>query len=207
MENQNEEVKGVHTVPKHVPEQTEKKQTFKESFWELVRFAFIAIIIVIPIRLFIAQPFIVSGSSMVPTFQNGQYLIVDELSYHFEAPKRGDVIVFRYPNDPSKFFIKRIVGLPGETVEVKAEQTIIINKEHPDGFALDQSYVMNHSEDSDTQTLTDNQYFVMGDNRSGSSDSRAWGPVPKNLLVGRVWLRLFPITKIAFLPGYYKQLN
>ncbi|MCX6755477.1 MAG: signal peptidase I [Candidatus Nomurabacteria bacterium] len=202
MQKENEEA-----VANMLPENQEKKQSFKESFWELVRFAFIAIVIVIPIRIFVAQPFIVSGTSMVPTFQNGQYLIVDEITYYLQNPKRGDVVVFRYPNDPSKFFIKRIIGLPGETVKVKAEQTIIINKEHPEGFNLDQSYVKNHSEDSSIKVLNNDEYFVMGDNRSGSSDSRYWGPVPKKLLVGRALIRLLPINKISFLPGYYKQLN
>ncbi|MES2416260.1 MAG: signal peptidase I [Patescibacteria group bacterium] len=181
----------------------DKKQTFKESFWELVRFALIAIAIVLPVRIFIAQPFIVSGSSMVPTFQNGQYLIVDEISYRFEDPKRGDVIVFRYPNDTKKFFIKRIIGLPGETVDVKKEETIITNKENPNGFVLDQSYVVNHSQDNAHKVLGSDEYFVMGDNRSGSSDSRYWGPVQKKLLVGRAFLRLFPVNQIDVLPGAY----
>lgn len=179
----------------------EGKQTFKQSFWELVRFALIAVAIVLPVRMFIAQPFIVSGSSMVPTFENGQYLIVDEITYRFQEPKRGDVIVFRYPNDTKKFFIKRIIGLPGETVDVKKEETIITNKENPDGFTLDQSYVANHSEDNSHIVLKNDEYFVMGDNRSGSSDSRSWGPVQKKLLIGRAFLRLLPVKEIGVLPG------
>lgn len=182
----------------------EGKQTFKQSFWELVRFALIAVAIVLPVRMFIAQPFIVSGSSMVPTFENGQYLIVDEITYRFEEPKRGDVIVFRYPNDTKKFFIKRIIGLPGEIVDVKKEETIITNKENPNGFTLDQSYVANHSEDNSHIVLKDDEYFVMGDNRSGSSDSRSWGPVQKKLLVGRAFLRLLPVKEIGVLPGAHK---
>ncbi len=181
----------------------ESKQTFKQSFWELVRFALIAVAIVLPVRMFIAQPFIVSGSSMVPTFENGQYLIVDEITYRFEDPKRGDVIVFRYPNDTKKFFIKRIIGLPGETVDVKKEETIITNKENPNGFTLDQSYVVNHSEDNSHIVLKNDEYFVMGDNRSGSSDSRSWGPVQKKLLVGRAFLRLLPVKEIGVLPGVH----
>ena len=181
--------------------EAEGKQTFKQSFWELVRFALIAVAIVLPVRMFIAQPFIVSGSSMVPTFENGQYLIVDEITYRFQEPKRGDVVVFRYPNDTKKFFIKRIIGLPGETVDVKKEETIITNKENPNGFALDQSYVVNHSEDNSHIVLKNDEYFVMGDNRSGSSDSRSWGPVHKKLLVGRAFLRLLPVKEIGVLPG------
>lgn len=183
----------------------EEKKSTKQSIWELVRFALIAIVIVVPIRLFIAQPFIVSGSSMVPTFENGQYLIIDEISYRLENPKRDDVVVFRYPNDTTKFFIKRIIGLPGEIVDIKGNEVTIINKEHPEGFKLDQPYVKNIANNMTHFELKDNEYFVMGDNRSASSDSRYWGAVPKNLLVGKAFLRLLPISKIGVMPGNYKQ--
>ena len=186
-------------------QKVEEEKTAKQSFWELARFAIIAIIIVIPIRMFIAQPFIVSGSSMVPTFQNGQYLIVDELSYKLETPKRDDIIVFRYPKDPSKFFIKRIIGLPNETVDIKGSDVYITNAEHPEGFKLDQPFVENKSENNIHFQLKADEYFVMGDNRSGSSDSRYWGAVPKELLIGRVFLRLFPVNKVDVWTGNYKQ--
>lgn len=182
----------------------EKEKFNKKSFWELVRFALLALAIVVPIRVFIAQPFIVDGSSMSPTFENGQYLIVDEISYRLENPERDDVVVFRYPNDPSKFFIKRIIGLPNEIVDIKGSTVTITNKEHPEGFALKEPYVENLSESDTHFVLKDGEYFVMGDNRPASSDSRYWGAVPKNLLIGKVFLRLFPITKIGILPGEYK---
>ena len=121
----------------------ENKKTIGQSIWELVLFVFIAVIVILPFRIFIAQPFIVSGSSMVPTFENGQYLIVDELSYKISTPKRDDVVVFKYPNDTTKYFIKRIIGLPGETVDVTENDVTITNKEHPDGFKLDQPFVKN----------------------------------------------------------------
>ena len=184
-----------------------KEPTTRQSIWELVRFAFIAIIIVIPIRMFIAQPFIVSGSSMVPTFENGQYLIVDELTYHFKNPQRGDVVVFHYPNDPSKFFIKRIIGLPNETIDIKTGEITITNKEHPEGFKLEQTYLLNHSSESTHYELKDGEYYVMGDNRPASSDSRYWGPVKTKLLVGRVFLRLLPLNTMSTFPGDYKQVN
>ena len=114
-----------------------------QSFWELVRFAVIALIIVIPIRIFVAEPFIVSGTSMVPTFNNGDYLIVDKLSYELGNPHRDDVVVFRYPGDTTKFFIKRIIGLPGETVDIKGNVVTITNAAHPNGFTLDESFVKN----------------------------------------------------------------
>ncbi len=166
-----------------------QKKSNWQSFWELVRFALIAIAIVVPIRIFIAQPFIVSGSSMVPTFENGQYLVVDEISYLLGTPKRDDVVVFRNPNDTKVFFIKRIIGLPGETVDVKSSenQVIITNKEHPNGFKLNQSFIVNTGGIDAHMTLENDQYFVMGDNRPASSDSRYWGSVPKNLLIGRVF--------------------
>jgi len=185
----------------------EKTQTKKESFWEIVRFAVIAVVIVIPIRMFVAQPFIVSGSSMVPTFQDGQYLIVDELSYEIGNPKRDDVVIFRYPNDTKKFFIKRVIGLPNETVRLSGSEITIINGEHSEGFKLEQPYVENKSNNESEYVLKNDEYFVMGDNRTNSSDSRIWGPVPKKLMIGRAFLRLLPINKIDFLPGNYKQVE
>ena len=178
-----------------------------QSFWELARFALIAIIIVVPIRIFIAQPFIVSGSSMVPTFQDGQYLVVDEISYIVGTPKRDDVVVFRNPNNTKIFFIKRIIGLPGETVDVKSEtnEVTITNKEHPEGFKLNQSFIVNTGGIDGHMVLGANEYFVMGDNRPASSDSRYWGVGPKKLMVGRAFLRLLPINKIDFMPGSFKQ--
>ncbi len=147
------------------------------------------------------------GSSMVPTFQNGNYLIVDKISYILGNPKRDDVVVFRYPNDTTKFFIKRVIGLPGETVDVKSAQNkvIITNKEHPDGFELDQTFIKNIGGIDAHVTLGEDEYFVMGDNRGGSSDSRYWGAVKKNLLTGRAFLRLLPLNGISVLPGNYKQ--
>ncbi len=199
-----EENKGLGSSVNETMDPKNKKFD-KKSFWELVRFTLLAIAIVIPIRVFIAQPFIVSGSSMFPTFEDGQYLIIDEISYRLESPKRDDVIVFKYPNDPSKSFIKRIIGLPNETVDIKGNTVTISNKENPSGFVLKEPYVENISNSDVHYILKDNEYFVMGDNRPASSDSRYWGPVQKNLLIGKVFLRLFPVNKISVLPGNYKQ--
>jgi len=183
------------------------KKTKMQSFWELVRFALVALIIVIPIRLFIAEPFIVSGASMVPTFKNGDYLIVDKISYELGNPQRDDVVIFRYPGDTTKFFIKRVIGLPNETVDIKGNTVTITNATHPNGFQLSEPFVTNPANNDTHYTLGNNEYFVMGDNRIASSDSRYWGPVTKKLFVGRAFLRLFPITSIDFLPGNYKQAN
>lgn len=170
---------------------------------EIVKFTLLALVIVVPIRLWIAQPFIVSGASMDPTFKSGQYLIVDQLTYHFEEPKRGDVIIFRYPRDPRTFFIKRIIGLPGETVKVENGKISILNKEHPEGLPIDDSHVaQNHkTADNFSITLRDTEYFVMGDNRAESSDSRVWGPLERKYIVGRPFLRLYPFTRLSVFPG------
>lgn len=169
---------------------------------EIFRFTLIALIIVIPIRLFIAQPFIVSGASMENTFQSGQYLIVDQVSYKLHNPNRGDVIVFRYPKDPSKFFIKRVIGLPGETVTIKGETVTITNEANPNGFTLDEPYIKSMRNQSDTtETLGEREYFVMGDNRDQSSDSRVWGVLQEERIIGRAFVRLFPPDTFDYLPG------
>ncbi|MFA6257715.1 MAG: signal peptidase I [Candidatus Paceibacterota bacterium] len=186
-------------------EETQEKKTKWQSFKEILRFAFIALIIVVPIRAFVAEPFIVSGSSMVPTFLNGDYLIIDKISYELGDPKRDDVVVFRYPGDTTKFFIKRVIGLPNETVDINGNNVTITNNESQKSFNLDQPFVKNISNDEKHIVLKSDEYFVMGDNRSASSDSRAWGPVKRELFTGRAFLRLLPINKINLLPGNYKQ--
>jgi signal peptidase I len=177
----------------------------EHPFTEIVRFALIAVIIVVPIRMFVAQPFIVSGASMEQTFENGQYLIVDQLTYHFDDPARGDVVIFRYPKDPTKFFIKRIIGLPGDTVSIRGNTITITNDQHPGGAILAEPYVAMMSGDSDlTERLGEGEYFVMGDNRDFSSDSRAWGILTEDKIVGRALVRLFPVGSAALWPGKYE---
>ncbi|MES2994771.1 MAG: signal peptidase I [Patescibacteria group bacterium] len=168
---------------------------------EILTFIALAIVIVVPIRLFVAQPFVVEGESMHPTFESADYLIVDQLSYRFNDPKRGDVIVFRYPNDPKIFYIKRIIGLPGETVHINEGKTSI-TKTDGTSITLDESYVV--AEDATytiDSTLGDGEFFVMGDNRPRSSDSRVWGALPKEDIMGRAFLRLLPPAKTGVLPG------
>jgi signal peptidase I len=191
------------------PTQTNEVPEKKEGIWELVRFAVVALLIVIPIRVFIAQPFIVSGTSMVPTFSNKDYLIVDEISYRFHEPARGDVIIFRYPNDPKKFFVKRIIGLPNETISINQNGIVtIINDANPDGFVLDEPYVKNIQMQSyPTTEIPGSEYFVMGDNRSGSSDSRAWGLLPEKNIVGRALIRLVPFAHAGLHPGDHDFVN
>lgn len=182
----------------------EKPQSTWESVLELARFAILAVLIVLPVRMFIAQPFIVSGSSMFPTFHDGEYLIVDELSYRLSAPERDDVVIFRYPNDPKKFFIKRIIGLPNETVDISGSTITITNSQNKNGFVLDEPYIKEDFADNTHMELASDEYFVMGDNRNASSDSRTWGALPKNLLIGKAFVRLFPVNRVDFMPGDYK---
>jgi signal peptidase I len=181
----------------------EKPETWWDFTKELFKFTILSLIIVLPVRFFIAQPFLVSGASMVPTFEDGEYLIIDEISYYFNEPQRNDVVVFRYPNNPSKYFVKRIIGLPGETVIVNDNDVMIKNKDNPEGFLLEQPFVKNlDTQTRDVERLLDHkEYFVMGDNRFASSDSRDWGPVNKKFITGHVLVRLLPVNKITFFPG------
>lgn len=175
---------------------------------EIIRFSVIALLIVIPVRMFIAQPFIVSGASMEETFHTGEYLIVDQVSYHLNNPERGDVIVFRYPKDPSKFFIKRIIGLPGETVTIEGSTVSIQNEDNPNGFTLDEYYIKSMENESFlTEKLGSREYFVMGDNRDQSSDSRIWGVLQEERIIGRAFLRLFPPSELEVFPGAISQEN
>ncbi len=173
----------------------------EHAFKEIVTFVILAVLIVLPIRLFLAQPFVVQGESMHPTFENGDYLIVDEFSYHFSSPKRGDVIVFRYPGNPSIFYIKRIIGLPGESVAINHGK-VTVTKNDGTKLTLDESYVVAEDATYSANThLGDNQYFVLGDNRPNSSDSRVWGPLPSNDIVGKPFVRLLPPTVAGVFPG------
>lgn len=188
------------------PEPNQPSQTGQEGgLSELLRFVVTAVIIIALIRIFIAQPFIVSGASMEPTFDDGEYLIVDELSYYLRPPERGEVIIFRYPRDPSKFFIKRVIGLPGETIVIEDGRVIIKNQENPEGLRLDEPYVEILGNSRQERTLAPDEYFVLGDNRSASSDSRSWGPVGQELIIGRAFVRLYPLNDLSILPGDYSQ--
>jgi signal peptidase I len=192
MENDNkvvEEKKPEGIVKKYLP-----------FVWEIVKIAVIAFVIVAPIRYFLFQPFIVSGASMAPNFATGDYLIVDEISYRASAPQRGDVVVFDasfIPNYAGQRFIKRIIGLPGETIDVANGEVEIIK----DGktAVLNEKYLpVNLKTYGDTNvTLKPDQYFVMGDNRTESYDSRIWGVLSRKYIIGKAALRIFPLTSIS----------
>lgn len=187
---------------------------------EAIKFTVIFAIFFLAIREFITQPFLVEGPSMEPTFQTGNYLLVDKFSYRFlHEPARGEVVIFDIPDpkhtfhtcllpifgscyfETNRYLIKRIVGLPGEKVTILGGVVTIYNKDNPNGFILDDKEILYKSEMSDERILGDNEYYVMGDNRANSSDSRYWGPLPKENIVGRPILRLTPISKIGIWPG------
>lgn len=175
--------------------------TWKGLLKDLFTLALLIVLVVIPIRAFVISPFVVDGESMHPTFENLDYLIIDELIYNFTIPARGDVVVFRYPKDPSVFYIKRIIGLPEETVSI-SHGVVTITTTNGEKLALNEPYTVNEDATyTDIVSLNPGEYFVMGDNRPNSSDSRIWGALPEKNIIGRVDLRLLPIPKSSFFPG------
>lgn len=184
------------------------RKSFGENLREWIKVIIIALAISLPVRFYIAEPFVVNGASMDPTFATGQFLIVDRLTYRFEDPARGDVVIFKYPNNPSLYFIKRIIGLPGETVNIN-DGVVTITKASDKNYkvVLDEKYIDTAHKSYDTlvSVLGPEQYFVMGDNRDQSSDSRAWGTLDRGLITGRPFVRLLPLTKLSFLPGIHHE--
>jgi signal peptidase I len=166
--------------------------------WEISKIFLITLAIVAPIRYFLFQPFFVKGESMMPNFSEGDYLIVDEISSYFRDPLRGEVIVFKFPNNPSQRFIKRVIGLPGETVEINNNQ-VAISKNGEVKVLDETAYLVASIETKGSIkiTLADNEYFVMGDNRNFSFDSRSFGPVPKDKIIGRALIRAWPIDSLS----------
>lgn len=192
------------TNPLVVNPEPQKPQGAKralQAIWDFLKIIIIAAIIVLPIRYFLFQPFIVKGDSMVPNFHSGDYLIVDEISYRFSAPHRGDVIVLKYPLDTTQRFIKRVIGLPGETVDVKDGKVEITDGGHM--TTLDESYLPKTLlTDGDVHVkLGQDDYFVMGDNRQFSYDSRRWGVLPKDDIIGKAVLRIFPVQSLSIFPA------
>lgn len=172
---------------------------------EVLQIIIISSAIIIPIRYFLIQPFYVKGASMEPNFYDQEYLIIDELSFRMRGPFRGETVVFRYPKDLSDFFIKRVIGLPGETVEVNNGNVIVYNDENPNGVQLEEKYLEGEQTFGKKRvTLGADEYYVMGDNRDQSLDSRSFGPIKENHLIGRVWVRGLPFSRMQTfdLPEY-----
>lgn len=183
----------------HKHENYRKTSEVLAFIWETAKIIIISLAIIFPIRYYLVQPFFVKGASMENNFHDGDYLLIDEISYRFNEPSRGDVIVFRYPENPSQFFIKRIVGLPGETIEIKNNKVIIYNsKSSKEGLTLKEDY-LSASQRTDGNLLVklgDNEFYVLGDNRLQSSDSRRWGKLDKKFITGRAFVRLWPLNSI-----------
>ena len=187
------------------PEETEPESVrsgFLLFLWDFFKVFAIAIAVIIPIRWFLFQPFVVTGDSMKPNFHDGNYLVIDELSYRLREPARGEVVVLRAPNSPNEFFIKRVVGLPGERIVVEDGHVRIYSEEHPEGAVLQESYLPNNNltyGNVDT-LLRKDEYFVLGDNRLSSSDSRFWGTLRRSEIIGRAVIRVFPVSEFTIFP-------
>lgn len=182
-------------------QQAPTDQKRSKLFIENALYILVAVLLAMVVQRFIVRPFVVNGESMDPTFKTGDYLLIDEVTYRFQEPQRGDVVVFRAPPEPDKFFVKRIVGLPGDTVSIGGSVVTITNKEHPKGMVLSEPFIIHTGLNSLSVTVPEGEYFVMGDNRSGSYDSRSWGTLPKSEIRGRAFLRLLPLKEVDYLPG------
>jgi signal peptidase I len=180
-------------------------ETF-EFIWETFKVILVSLVIILPIRYFLIQPFFVKGQSMFPNFHDKEYILVDKWSYRLGRPERGDVIIFRYPNNPKEYFIKRILALPGESILVGDNRVVVYNSRYPAGFTVNESGylpVANPTYCTNNNTwcgrkvsLGADEYFVLGDNREHSSDSRFFGPVKREFFAGLAWLRLWPLDRI-----------
>ena len=203
---------GQKSPQSSVPEQEPEAEVHEQEesrrgniFIDIAKFSILALLIVTPFRFYVAQPFIVSGSSMTPTFEPKEYLVVDEISYRFEKPERGDVVIFKYPLDPSVFFIKRIVGLPGETIEMRNGDVYVQADESTAGEVLSEPYRSTSGAGKDMiMQLDEDEYYVMGDNRAASADSRTWGPLPERFIIGKAFARLLPVEDMTLFPGKYE---
>ena len=176
----------------------------KDFSLETIKIVVISLVIIIAVRTYVMQPFFVSGKSMEPNFHDGDYLIVDEISYRIDEPKRGDVIIFRYPKNPKEFFIKRIVGLPGEKIEIENNKIVIYNNENQDGIILDEDIYIpldTKTTGSYSAILKNDEYYVLGDNRNASADSRMWGVLEEHFIVGKAWIRAWPVGDFSMFEG------
>jgi len=166
-------------------------------FLELIKIAVLAGITIFVIRYFLFKPFYVKGQSMEPNFYESDYLIIDEITYRFRIPERGEVIVLKSPVS-TDYYLKRIIAIPGERIKIENGKVIIYNDTNPKGLILDESY-LNGMDTSGSLSLTlgDDQYFVLGDNRGASFDSRRFGAISREDIVGKVWLRGWPLDRIS----------
>jgi signal peptidase I len=192
--------------PAHVDENLSFGKQVLIFIWEVFKVVVISLAIIIPVRYYLIKPFYVKGASMEPNFYNYEYLIINELSYHLNQPARGDVVVLKYPYDTSEYFIKRVIGLPGERVRIANGQVEIINQTYPEGEILNESYlpVGTKTLGEIDITLGPTQYYVLGDNRQASLDSRAFGPVDRQYIIGKTLFRGWPVSRIGLVVNNIK---
>lgn len=182
-------------------EKSPQSETGLKNWYQITRGVDILLVLGLLFRVFILQPFVVEGNSMENNFSNQEFLLVDRISYRFIAPHRGDVIIFRFPKNPSEDYIKRIIGLPGETVKIENGQIFINDLLLEEGY-LTQDTLTLTSTDSGSffeKTLSQDEYLVLGDNRENSSDSRDWGTVPKKNIIGRARIIVYPFDKAGII--------
>ncbi len=171
--------------------------------WEVVKIVVISLAIIVPIRYFLIQPFYVIGASMEPNFADFNYLIIDELSFRFNPPQHGQVVVLRNPQNRSEFFIKRVIALPGETIRIEQGKVYVNDQLFDESTYLSNEVVTSSFNGDQPVTLGSNEYYVMGDNRTHSLDSRRFGPIDRSAIVGRVWVRAWPFNQFTIYN--YKQ--
>jgi signal peptidase I len=167
----------------------------KSTLRELVETVLLTLLIYVLVRSFLFENYRVVGRSMIPTLENNQYLAVNKLGYRLHKPQRGDIIVFRDPKDDERKLIKRVIGLPGEVVEIRDGQVLV------EGRPLREPYIEAPPGYSYTPILIpEDQYFVMGDNRNNSSDSHNWGTLPREMIVGKAWVSYWPPSLWGVIP-------
>lgn len=182
----------------------------KLSIWstivDIIETIVVAAAIFVVVYLFLLQPHQVKGASMEPNFHDAEYILTDKISYRFSEPKRGDVVIFKAPTDQNVDFIKRIIALPGEKIEIKNRSIVIYNSENPNGFTLSENYGTiepisggSFLKEGKIVEIPEDSYIVLGDNRTHSFDSRQWGPLPKNSIIGKAWIRYWPLQKFSII--------
>lgn len=187
----------------------QEKTTILAYIVDLVETIVVAGAIFVVVYLFLLQPHQVKGASMEPNFHDGEYILTDKISYRFTSPQRGDVIIFKAPTDPDVDFIKRIIGLPGEKLKISDGKIVVINDQNKNGFTLNEGYQTNgptsggkEAPQNQEVTVPKDKYFVLGDNRIESFDSRSWGFLPRENIIGKAWLRYWPLNKFGFVKHY-----
>ena len=170
-------------------EQGNQLSTLKEVLESIV----IAVVLAIIIRMFIIEPYYIPTGSMEPTLMVNDRIIVSKVNYHFTEPKRGDIVVFKYPKDTTRSFVKRLIGLPGDVVEIKDSMLYVNGQATPEEYLpLGLEYA-----DFGPVQVPENNYFMLGDNRDNSEDSRYWGFLPQDLMVGKAVFIYWPVERLS----------